>query len=384
MGGAMRRERDTGKRGKVRKEKAGIRKLLGISLLFAALFFPVMTGRAADTEDDLQREYMAYQERFASIERLEDLEEYGYEVMEEQVFPVTLDSIRAEELTMVPAVDRTCQRLALFFLDGEGQVVYRYNQLEANYRISGELRQTVKDVTGVAFSDVNGDGLKDIILISRCENPTGNYAGIPYKVGDVIFQENGQLYRDWRISDKINRFSMNKSTNQILFYVRDRISTEFLYTATTLDELTGKGFSVFQDQCYTREFERLGKLTVVPGVFRMAWYDFFLIYLVNEQGDIVWSLQPMLDYDGLYSLKGINGRDVDGDGMKDLVVLARYSREDESGEKVVENVCSIYYQRTSGFETDRGFEEYYQYTEEDTMEDMIQRIREYWGWQVEE
>ncbi len=380
----MRRERDTGKRGKVRKEKAGIRKLLGISLLFAALFFPVMTGRAADTEDDLQREYMAYQERFASIERLGDLEEYGYEVMEEQVFPVTLDSIRAEELTMVPAVDRTCQRLALFFLDGEGQVVYRYNQLEANYRISGELRQTVKDVTGVAFSDVNGDGLKDIILISRCENPTGNYAGIPYKVGDVIFQENGQLYRDWRISDKINRFSMNKSTNQILFYVRDRISTEFLYTATTLDELTGKGFSVFQDQCYTREFERLGKLTVVPGVFRMAWYDFFLIYLVNEQGDIVWSLQPMLDYDGLYSLKGINGRDVDGDGMKDLVVLARYSREDESGEKVVENVCSIYYQRTSGFETDRGFEEYYQYTEEDTMEDMIQRIREYWGWQVEE
>lgn len=380
----MRRERDTGKRGKVRKEKAGIRKLLGISLLFAALFFPVMTGRAADTEDDLQREYMAYQERFASIERLEDLEEYGYEVMEEQVFPVTLDSIRAEELTMVPAVDRTCQRLALFFLDGEGQVVYRYNQLEANYRISGELRQTVKDVTGVAFSDVNGDGLKDIILISRCENPTGNYAGIPYKVGDVIFQENGQLYRDWRISDKINRFSMNKSTNQILFYVRDGISTEFLYTATTLDELTGKGFSVFQDQCYTREFERLGKLTVVPGVFRMAWYDFFLIYLVNEQGDIVWSLQPMLDYDGLYSLKGINGRDVDGDGMKDLVVLARYSREDESGEKVVENVCSIYYQRTSGFETDRGFKEYYQYTEEDTMEDIIQRIREYWGWQVEE
>ena len=380
----MRRERDTGKRGKVRKEKAGVRKLLGISLLFAVLFFPVMTGRAADTEDDVQREYMAYQERFASIERLEDLEEYGYEVMEEQVFPVTLDSIRAEELTMVPAVDRTCQRLALLFLDEEGQVVYRYNQLEVNYRIPGELRQTVKDVTGVAFSDVNGDGLKDIILISLCENPTGDYAGIPYKVGDVIFQENGQLYRDWRISDKINRFSMNKSTNQILFYVRDGISTEFLYTATTLDELTGKGFSVFQDQCYTREFERLGKLTVVPGVFRMAWYDFFLIYLVNEQGDIVWSLQPMLDYDGLYSLKGINGRDVDGDGMKDLVVLARYSREDESGEKVVENVCSIYYQRTSGFETDRGFKEYYQYTEEDTMEDIIQRIREYWGWQVEE
>lgn len=373
--------RRKGKAGKIRKK---IKHSLGLLLAFVLLFLPVGAVRAEDEVKELRREYQAYEERFASIEDRTDLEEQSYAVMEEQIFPVTLESIAPEELTMIPAVDESLHRLALFFLDEEGRVVYRYNQLEANYRIPGELRQAVKDVTGVAFSDVNGDGLKDIILISRCENPTGGYAGIPYKVGDVIFQGEGYLYRDWRISDKINRFSMNKSTNQILFFARDGVSTEFLYTSTTLEELTGNGFSVFEDQCYTREFERLGRLQVVPGVFRMAWYDFFLIYLVNEQGQIVWRLQPMLDFDGLYSLKGINGRDVDGDGMKDLVVLARYSREDEAGEQVVENICSIYYQRTSGFEADTGFENYYQYTEEDTMEDMIRKIREYWGWQVEE
>lgn len=372
---------------KLRWEKGGKKKMRrgiwGAALFLALLFFPFITGKAAGEKEDSLEEYRMYEERFASIESLEDLEENQYEIMEEQIFPVTLETIRQEELTLVPAIDRSLNRLALFFLSEEGQVVYRYNQLEANYRIPGEPRQAVKDVNGVAFSDVNGDGLKDIILISRCVNPTGSYAGIPYKVGDVIFQGEGRLYRDWRISDKINRFSMNKSTNQILFFVRDGISTEFLYTAATLDELKEHGFSVFEEQQYTRDFERLGRLQVVPGVFRMAWYDFFLIYLVNEQGEIVWSLQPMLDYDGLYSLKGINGRDVDGDGMKDLVVLARYSRENESGEQTVENVCSIYYQRTSGFEADTGFENYYQYTEEDTMEDMIQKIREYWGWQVE-
>ncbi|MCI8598652.1 MAG: VCBS repeat-containing protein [Lachnospiraceae bacterium] len=281
-------------------------------------------------------------------------------------------------------MDRTWNRLALFFLNETEQVVYRYDQLETNYRIQGELRQATKDLVGISFADVNRDGLKDIILISRCENPSGTYAGIPYKVGDVIFQGEGYLYRDWRISDKINRFNMNKSTNQILFYVRDGVSTEFLYTSTTLDELLDHGFSVIEDQCYTRQFERLGRLQVVPGTFRMAWYDFFLIYLINEQGQIVWCLQPMVDYDGLYSLKGINGRDVDGDGMKDLVILARYSREDEFGETQIENMCTIYYQRTSGFEIDTKFETYYHYTEEDTMEDMIQKIREFWGWQVEE
>ncbi|NBK91765.1 VCBS repeat-containing protein [bacterium 1XD21-13] len=360
-------------------QRAALLMLLSFGLFFSS----ILTGQAADTEEELLRGYDAYEERFASIKKMGDLEENQYEIMEDQIFPITLETIRAEELTLVPAIDRSLNRLALFFLDEEGQVVYRYNQLEANYRMPGELKQAVKDVVGVAFSDVNRDGLKDIIIVSRCENPTGNYAGVPYKVGDVIFQGQGSLYRDWRISDKINRFSMNKSTNQILFFVRDGISTEFLYTATTLEELREQGFTVFEEQRYTREFERLGSLQVVPGVFRMAWYDSFLIYLVNEQGEIVWSLQPMLDYDGLYSLKGINGRDVDGDGMKDLVVLARYSREDESGEKVVENICSIYYQRTSGFEADTDFQNYYQYTEEDTMEDMIQKIREYWGWQVD-
>ena len=32
----------------------------------------------------------------------------------------------------------------------------------------------------------------------------------------------------------------------------------------------------------------------------------------------------MGDYDNLYSLKGMTGKDVDGDGMKDLVVFARF------------------------------------------------------------
>ncbi len=367
---------------KMQKKMRTIR--LGILLFSAGLFLPGLAGRASGEEQDLLRDYQAYQEAFEAIGDWEDLQNSSYEIVEEQIFPVTLETFSQEELTLVPAIERQWNRLALFFLDGTGQVVYRYNQLEMNYRIPGALGQVVKDVTGIAFSDVNGDGLKDVIVIAKCVNPSGSYAGIPYKVGDVVFQGQGSLYRDWRISDKINRFSMNKSTNQILFFARDGISTEFLYTASTVEELKENGFTVMEDQCYTREFERLGRLRVVPGVFRMAWYDFFLIYLVDEQGQIVWSLQPMLDYDGLYSLKGINGRDVDGDGMKDLVVLGRYSREDESGEQIVENRCSIYYQRTSGFEEDTGFEDYYQYTEADTMEDMIQKIREYWGWQVEE
>lgn len=58
----------------------------------------------------------------------------------------------------------------------------------------------------------------------------------------------------------------------------------------------------------------------------------FMIYLVDEQGNIVWSFQPMGDYDNLYALKGITCKDIDGDGMKDLLVLARYNYAGSGGD----------------------------------------------------
>ena len=70
--------------------------------------------------------------------------------------------------------------------------------------------------------------------------------------------------------------------------------------------------------------------------------------------------------------------------MKDLVVLARYSYEGEDGERIVENGCSIYYQRTGGFVEDKEFQKHNDPQETDTMEALVTKIREYWGWKVEE
>ena len=77
-------------------------------------------------------------------------------------------------------------------------------------------------------------------------------------------------------------------------------------------------------------------------------------------------------------------KDVDGDGMKDLVVLARYSREDDRGGMVVESDYEIYYQRTGGFDTDTGFKATYRCNDTDTVEELVERARAFWGWSVED
>ena len=73
---------------------------------------------------------------------------------------------------------------------------------------------------------------------------SGENTGQYYKVGDVLFQSEDGFYRDYRISDKINRFGMNKSAKCIVSFVRDGESAEFLYTGTTKEELLENAFEV--------------------------------------------------------------------------------------------------------------------------------------------
>lgn len=331
--------------------------------------------------DNLLQKYQEYQSRFEAIEKEADISLSGFQIIGEHVFPAVLESFG--EVIFIPALDQEYNRLALFLTDEAGTVLFKTQQLETNNRNKGALKQPNEGMAAVAFQDVDQDGLTDIILITSCVNETGAYANQPYKVGDVLFQSEKGFYRDYRLSDKINRFSMNKSAEFITAFVRDGYSTEFLYTATTLDELQKKGFHIIVEQCYTRSFEKLGKLKVVPGTYRMANCDVFMIYLINKDGYIVWSFQPMEDYDNLYALKGINCRDIDGDSLKDIVVLARYSNEDQ-GELAIEADYSIYYQRTGGFYEETDYENMYQCNGNETMEELIREARTYWGWEIEE
>lgn len=341
---------------------------------------------AAETSDivGLLLKYGEYQARFAAIETVEDIEKNGYEPVEGQSFSVILESFGEEEVTFLPIMDEKYHRLAMLITDAEGKVLFKTDQLETNNRCLGRLEQPTVGIAAVSFQDLNLDGLTDIILITNCENETGAYAGKTYKTGDVLFQRDRSFYRDWRISDKINRFSMNKSAHFIMAYVRDGCSTEALYTATTLDELLDSGFEIIQENSYRYYFEKQGRLRVVPGVIHMAEYNVFMMYLVNEQGYIVWSFQTMENYDNLYSLMGITCRDLDGDGMKDVVILGNYSYVGPDEEMIVDTKCDIFYQRTEGFVADTGFKEHYPVTEEDTVAGLVNLIREYWGWRTEE
>lgn len=338
-------------------------------------YSPQSESESADTTAEKMAEaYREYQQMFEKLKTAEDIRKAGYQLWENQQFFIGLSTFGKQDVCFLPAMDQRYHRLAIFILDKDQRILYKTNELENNSIRRGQLEQPETEMVAVTFQDLNHDGLTDIGFITQYK------AERTYKIGDVLFQSDGSFYRDWRISDKMNRFGMNKNVNCIVSFVRDGNSIEYLYTAATIEELTGKGFQVEKNQCYFRNFEKLGRLQVVPGTAKLVGNNIFMIYLADEQGNIVWSFQPMEDYDSLYALKGITGRDVDGDGLKDLVILAEYSFEGASGEYLQELACSIYYQRTDGFVRDEEFRNYYKCGEEDTLEELVKKIREYWGW----
>lgn len=351
------------------------------ALVLSAFPISVSAEEKTEAEEALLENYEDYQRRLNAIEKQADMDENGFEAVESQIFPVETECFGT--VNLVPAMEKTYHRIVLFLTKEDGTVLYFTDRLEANNRYEGELKQPIRNISAVSFQDLNRDGLVDIVLITTCVNESGSYAGKPYKVGEVLFQSGDGFYRDYRLSDKINRFGMNKSVESIVSFVRDGYSTEFLYTASTKSELLKNGFVIAKEQCYPRQFEKLGKLEVVPGSYTMADFSTFMIYLIDEQGNIVWSFQPMGDYDNLYALKGITCRDIDGDGMKDILVLARYSYEGNGNELVVESDYSIYYQRTGGFYTDTEVKKKVRCNDESTVAELVERARAYWGWSTE-
>lgn len=335
-------------------------------------------------DDNVLAEYTRYLKRLESIEHVSGISSGGFKIITNQIFPIEIAG--HGEVSLIPAFDRKYNRLAIFFADENENVIYKTEQLETNHRIAGQMKQPACEIAAVSFRDLDEDGRMDIILITACEDESGYYNGQTYKLGDVLFQNRQGVgfYRDYRIADKINRFGMSKSAEMITAFVRDDYSTEFLYTATTLNELQKHGLYIISEQSYFRDFEKLGRLQVVPGTYRISSYDVFMIFLVNEQGNIVSSLQPMGDYDNLYALKSIQCRDIDGDGLKDIVILARYSYEGEEGQLVVESDFSIYYQRTGGFSADTDIKNAYKFGDGVTMELVVEKARAYWGWRSTE
>jgi len=322
--------------------------------------------------------YNEYRESFDAIYFDEDIEKKNFRIIENQTFEIEHGT--KGKLNLISAINRKYNRLAMFFIGEDKSVVFKTDDFVSNFWFEGKAKQTNKDVIAIAYRDLNGDGLKDLIIVSSCQNDSGVYADKMYNVGDVLFQNSDGFYRDPRISDKINRFDMNKHTEAIIAFVRDGISMEFLFTAKTLDDLSSEGFKKLSYLQISDHLEKFGVVDIVPGFYKMTGQNYLMIYIVDSNGKILWNFQPMHYYVNFYDMIDLSLKDVDGDGNKDLTVLARYVTYNAEGTAVIRTDYNIYYQRAGYFLEDTDFKNSYSCREDDGIDVITNKARQFWGW----
>ncbi len=326
----------------------------------------------------------SYLARFNTITTLADIAAGGYITLDTSdiIDSFSLNngsSGEINEFDVYAAVHSELGRAALFFADIDGNIIYKTDELECNYFHKGSLNQPNIAIAAIGTRDVNHDGLMDILLITRCLCD-----GVEFKIGDIIFQNANSdgFYRDWRVSDKINRFSMNKDIDMMAAFAGGGQSSEFLYSAATMDELVEGDFKPLKYQTFDADFEKFGTVQVVPGTYKMDNHYIFFLYLVDGEGRVLWNFQAMGGYDSFSQMLGISFKDVDGDGWADFSVLADYKNLDDNNDSYTVTDFSIYYQRDGYFFEDTDFHNAFvgKLTGSETMDDVVQAARKYWGW----
>lgn len=127
------------------------------------LFSLPVSARENEDSRGISAAFEDYRERLSKPQWQWEIEGAGFEVAWEQAFPIEMEG--SGEVVMIPAIEEEYHRLALFFAEAGGRIVYRTDQLEVNSRNRGELAAPVRELNAVSFQDINRDGLTDIVMI---------------------------------------------------------------------------------------------------------------------------------------------------------------------------------------------------------------------------
>lgn len=140
---------------------------------------------------------------------LKDLKSGGLQVIEEQCFNVKLQSYG--NVKFISGVKREDGNTVQFYLvDKNENVLYKFPNFYGNEK------GMFKNISAVSFTDVNGDGLKDVVIAAKYSNGASDSVSI----GSIYFAEGKGFASDKKFDDKLNNSSSDSSIASIISYYK--------------------------------------------------------------------------------------------------------------------------------------------------------------------
>ena len=144
---------------------------------------------------------------------LADLRKGGLEIIKEHTRLAEFANCGKVQFT---AMGYKSFKSANFYLIGkDGGILYTF---PARTRSGWEFAK----VRAVAFADVNGDGLADVIIINEYSPAAGSGETGPAPCAAVHFQKDNGFVADWAFDDQLNDARRNADVKTVLEYAKGR------------------------------------------------------------------------------------------------------------------------------------------------------------------
>lgn len=116
-------------------------------------------------------------------------------------------------------------------------------------------------------------------------------------------------------------------------------------------ELQKKGFEIIDEHSFWVELENWGKVRLVSGKLPFEGKYKICFYLVNGKGDILFNFPDLVDNKmWIFSeLKAVSFKDVNKDGLKDIVIIADYITGIGKEGAIPFHYSKIYFQKDKTF-----------------------------------
>lgn len=143
---------------------------------------------------------------------LTDLKSGGLQVIDKQCFTVKLENFGTMKFISGLKREHSNDTAVFYLLDTNNNVVYSFPDFYGN------SQGTFKTINAISFSDVNNDGLKDIIIVS-------NYSknGSQITISSIYFQHGTSFANNKDFDTKLNKSSSNKDVNSIIKFAKSNL-----------------------------------------------------------------------------------------------------------------------------------------------------------------
>jgi len=166
--------------------------------LILLIIFLIATGcSGGEASEDPSLPNINREESNSNSINLKLMVDSGFRIDKDQSFDIDLENWG--DVRFIPGATEINGRFKLraYLLDVDGNIVYEFPEYYGN-----EISQ-LESITAVSFVDVDGDGLKDIVIISEYTTGVGESRVIPFPVAGIYYQRGTEFITIPEIDEKI-------------------------------------------------------------------------------------------------------------------------------------------------------------------------------------